>query len=401
MKRSKQTEGPYANYKYSDKQFVNDASSLGESTASRFPNGIKWHRYSEKEKYHKEVLGDNETGPFTIFKDGVANTDVHQQELGDCYYISALAVLNYEDVRDKFIFESEAEFMQCGAFCIKFYNNGKEDIVIIDDYFAFREGDDSHYNMCISDNYAELWPTIMEKAYAKKYGSFDNIEGGWVQFALADLTGGLPEKYGREEPELQNLQKYWDIILEAFTDGYYLGCGTPSHQDGHDASSDMGLAQGHAYSILRAVEVDKIKLLQIRNPWGRGEWKGDWSDDSELWTTRMQNILKWETFENDGIFWIEFTDFIAEFDDVYICRSLNERNGWKHITIKDKWEGKYAGGIPGFHDDSEFTDLPQYEITINTPGCGKGYWLTRQVEQENASTAKYSNYTLVSAFKNG
>jgi hypothetical protein len=218
---------------------------------------------------------------------------------------------------------------------------------------------------------------------------------------LADLTGGLPEKYGREEPELQNLQKYWDIIIEAFNDGYYLGCGTPSHQDGHDASSDMGLAQGHAYSILRAVEVDKIKLLQIRNPWGRGEWKGDWSDDSELWTTRMQNILKWETFENDGIFWIEFTDFIAEFDDVYICRSLNERNGWKHITIKDKWEGKYAGGIPGFHEDSEFTDLPQYEITINTPGCGKGYWLTRQVEQENASTAKYSNYTLVSAFKNG
>lgn len=34
----------------------------------------------------------------------------------------------------------ENEWLQCGAFCIKFFNNGKEDIVIIDDYFPFSGG---------------------------------------------------------------------------------------------------------------------------------------------------------------------------------------------------------------------------------------------------------------------
>jgi len=40
---------------------------------------------------------------------------------------------------------------------------------------------------------------------------------------------------------------------------------------------------------LRAAEItDKfgnaIKLVQLRNPWGRFEWFGDWGDNSDLWT---------------------------------------------------------------------------------------------------------------------
>ena len=34
---------------------------------------------------------------------------------------------------------------------------------------------------------------VLEKAYAKLYGNFQNIDAGFVSFALADLTGGLPE----------------------------------------------------------------------------------------------------------------------------------------------------------------------------------------------------------------
>lgn len=26
------------------------------------------------------------------------------------------------------------------------------------------------------------------------------------------------------------------------------------------------------------------KLVKLRNPWGKGEWKGDWSDESYKWT---------------------------------------------------------------------------------------------------------------------
>lgn len=79
--------------------------------------------------------------------------------------------------------------------------------------------------------------------------------------------------------------------------------------------------------------MDKIKLIQLRNPWAAGEWTGDWSDDSELWTTRMRNVLNWNLIDDDGIFWMEFGDFLEEFDDIYICRNLTESKGWKNISV--------------------------------------------------------------------
>ncbi len=33
---------------------------------------------------------------------------------------------------------------------------------------------------------------LIEKAYAKLYGTYRDIEGGYSSEALADLTGGLP-----------------------------------------------------------------------------------------------------------------------------------------------------------------------------------------------------------------
>jgi len=62
--------------------------------------------------------------------------------------------------------------------------------------------------------------------------------------------------------------------------------------------------------------------MHIRNPWGYGEWKGDWADDSELWTTRMKNLTNQKLeFESDGVFWMDFNDFVEEFENIYVCKS--------------------------------------------------------------------------------
>ena len=41
----------------------------------------------------------------------------------------------------------------------------------------------------------EIWPLLIEKAYAKMYGNYKNIEGGLVDAALADLTNGAPYRF--------------------------------------------------------------------------------------------------------------------------------------------------------------------------------------------------------------
>lgn len=51
--------------------------------------------------------------------------------------------------------------------------------------------------------------------------------------------------------------------------------------------SETGIVQGHAYTLLNAVVINyenkKVKLLQMRNPWGRKEGKGKWSDFDPNW----------------------------------------------------------------------------------------------------------------------
>ena len=57
----------------------------------------------------------------------------------------------------------------------------------------------------------------------------------------------------------------------------------------------MGLIPGHAYALIEVTVVcdwnyKEARLCKIRNPWGRGEWKGAWSDKSETWTPKAK---KW------------------------------------------------------------------------------------------------------------
>merc|ERR1719506_1029834 len=100
----------------------------------------------------------------------------------------------------------------------------------------------------------------------------------------------------------------WEWLKGLCEDGHLLGCGSSAGSD--TDVSDMGIVQGHAYSILRVEEVDGNRLLQVRNPWGSTEWKGKWSDgDTVSWTQRMQKKLAFEKADN-GTFWMSLEDFV-------------------------------------------------------------------------------------------
>ena len=48
---------------------------------------------------------------------------------------------------------------------------------------------------------------ILEKAYAKLYGSYQNIYGGYVDEALADLTNGAPSRLSFSDEETKKMFK--------------------------------------------------------------------------------------------------------------------------------------------------------------------------------------------------
>lgn len=89
----------------------------------------------------------------------------------------------------------------------------------------------------------------------------------------------------------------------------------------------VGLVPGHAYSVLEVKSIPicgclETKMVKLRNPWGKGEWNGWYSDNSSAWTFRpdLKKICGLESKE-DGAFWMSMNDFQKYFDTVDILHS--------------------------------------------------------------------------------
>lgn len=108
----------------------------------------------------------------------------------------------------------------------------------------------------------EIWAMLVEKAYAKIYGSYPNIEGGLVDAAFADLTNGAPDRYDLTDQTVKrmlNTGEFWEKLNFWNSKNYLMGAGSPQ---GSDADvSKLGIVQGHAYSVLDVCEVEGTKLI--------------------------------------------------------------------------------------------------------------------------------------------
>ena len=146
--------------------------------------------------------------------------------------------------------------------------------------------------MCRSsrdDGINEIWALVLEKAWAKVFGSYQRIEAGTAGEAMYPMSG-RPHRFFIHA-NLQNLDKLWDRILSAEKKNFPMCCSVAS-QAGDISKSDVkdkNLSDGHAYSLIaaRVLQLDNgqtERLIQIRNPWGHKEWQGDWSDKSPIWT---------------------------------------------------------------------------------------------------------------------
>ena len=49
----------------------------------------------------------------------------------------------------------------------------------------------------------EFWVSLMEKAYAKLHGCYEALNGGTMDTALVDLTGGVSVRYDLTQPEMK------------------------------------------------------------------------------------------------------------------------------------------------------------------------------------------------------
>jgi len=104
---------------------------------------------------------------------------------------------------------------------------------------------------------AEVWPLVIEKAYAKFKGNYTTINGGYPEVGLCDLTGGFSADIGfkgNEEKERIASGETWSQLMGLLAEGAIV---CASSHNGKDTDKNAhGIVMGHAYSVLDATLID-------------------------------------------------------------------------------------------------------------------------------------------------
>lgn len=93
----------------------------------------------------------------------------------------------------------------------------------------------------------------------------------------------------------------------------------------------QGIKHNHSYCVLKAVEYEGQRLVQLKDPWGNGGWTGPWSDGSNEWTADALKDLE-HRFDNNGIFWMPYKLFLQRF--ACLSRTRLFSNEW---NISQRW----------------------------------------------------------------
>lgn len=322
------------------------------------PDTVAWRRpqdYLPKEWHSKIRLWSK-----------ISPTDIDQGQLGDCYYLCAIAALAEYTAPIKGIFKNHhwcyvrSQEHKYGALRVNLNISGWWRTIIIDSYLPSVQ-----LLPCFARNRHhpnELWVSYLEKAYAKAFGSYQAIVAGFPWQALEDLTGFPAYSFDDRWKEAQTDSKVRDKLFESLNrwneKKYLLSIATPGEgkltMAGRQLSTNeakvlfdkAGLGAGHAYSVLdvKHFPLHQLCLLKIRNPWGSNvEWTGDWGDKSPLWGHYPIIKLACRPEKKaDGTFWMEWKDVVKFFDSGSVCfRCGNFFNSWNDYRVygcfEDLW----------------------------------------------------------------
>lgn len=287
--------------KFVDLSFPPVQSSIAPSSSRAFKK-VTWARptqYVDPSLRHQ----------IRLFRNPIDPKEINQGDLGDVWLMCAVATFGEDTTAIINMFRSPMGADQArreraiGAYRVNFNKNGLWRSVIVDDYLPVVA---TSPKFAHSNDICELWPSILEKAFAKLHNGYSSIQSGDPVHALSDMSGFPSMRFDKsfekaKEEGGHELFKKWvewknaGYQIMVTTPGYgpalNVGNSKPAQESAEKAEQSellagTGLVTGHAYTVFDAHDLSEEghRVVKIRNNWPNGEtWTGDWSPTSELW----------------------------------------------------------------------------------------------------------------------
>ncbi|EGR32971.1 hypothetical protein IMG5_065390 [Ichthyophthirius multifiliis] len=313
------------NTNFQDSQFPPQIQSLTKDLKS----------FQSAQKYQWKRIHEFLQNPKIVSK-GIQPNNIKQGELGNCYFLSSLFCI----AKKPFLIERLIQTKQInkqGLYVVWICKDGEWQQVLLDDFFPCIEKDNVFYPAFSQSNENEIWVLLLEKAYAKVYGSYEQIERGLSGHFTHDLTGAPYFYLIRDSQGGFDMEELWRLLYNGLIENNYIITASFENNNNEIAQKKealFGITSAHCYSLLDVKEIidsegKNNKIIQVRNPWGVFKWKEDQSDNSKKLTSDFKKQL--DVQENDGTFWINLNDFVQQFRQVCVSK-VNEK--YKYSSIK-------------------------------------------------------------------
>ena len=335
--------------KYSKKNY---RKTLGEIIFKEYKD-IVWKRESESINNNIYILPQDNIFINKIIYNKLSNPNLY----------SAINALGNFPERIKKLFINSKKDSTC-LYAVNICRNGNLQQVVVDDFFPFNQKNNN--KSFLTDEKGLLWPQILEKSYAKIYGSYNLISDKSMENILKDLTCApviTLDSFG------DNLSKE---LLEAYENKWIIMAGAGDTDASEELLKDLGLPPNsdHEISLVYKLTEENINqitsnslniptnddyntVLKIRNLLGKIEWIGDWSDYSGLWNDNFKSILNYNPGEKS--FYMNLKDFKLYFSRIKICKYI-ENYKYQSINVSQKPEEYILIRIKTVKIDDGFLD---------------------------------------------
>lgn len=240
--------------------------------------------------------------------------------------------------------------------------------VTVDDYIPVLAGEDLQTNskMIAMDMFeCGLCFKLIEKAFAKICGGYQNVAGVEVEDVLRALTGGIIKVLDLpvmlKASELSVVEHIWTKMAKALVKGYVL---TAQPRQKLRNTDGKGLTLDHNYSIVKLAKLredidrdEETHLILVRTPYVADQWEGDWSHKSEKWTSQLKGLLKHN--KQAGDFWMTYGDFLKLFSKVSICKVVP---GYSYVSLPIECNQR---GVARIAVKMSITQFNKYNLTLS------------------------------------